>query len=97
MKGPRTAGTLPSRLRKLIEAIWAVAAETRTWRAGLTGEGPATVRRQRAGVAETLAAVPMPARPPLPARGSGRRPEARPAGTAPRRPATRISLLRVAR
>jgi hypothetical protein len=94
MKRSRTASaTLASAtLWKAIRAIRAVAVETRAWRAGLTGEGPATLRRQRAAVAATLAATPTPGRERMPARGRGRGPVAVPS----RGPAAATPLLRPA-
>lgn len=46
------------RLLRVIDTMRAVRQDTRIWVHHLTGEGPATVRRQREAVAQALAAGP---------------------------------------
>jgi hypothetical protein len=45
-------------LRSAVDALRAVRRDTRAWVHHLTGEGPATVQRQRQAVAQTLTAAP---------------------------------------
>lgn len=50
---------MTTRLLRVIDAVRAVRQDTRVWVHHLTGEGPATVRRQREAVARALAAAPL--------------------------------------
>jgi hypothetical protein len=49
---------MTTRLLRVIETVKAVRQDTRVWVDHLTGEGPATVRRQREAVARVVAAAP---------------------------------------
>jgi hypothetical protein len=50
---------MTTRLLRVIDTVRAVREDTRVWVHHLTGEGPATVRRQREAVAQALPAAPL--------------------------------------
>ena len=50
---------MTTRLLRMITSVQAVRRDTRTWVQHLTGEGPATIRRQREAVAHAFAVTPM--------------------------------------
>jgi hypothetical protein len=50
---------MTTRLLRVIDTVRAVREDTRVWVYHLTGEGPATVRRQREAVAQALPAAPL--------------------------------------
>ncbi len=50
---------MTTRLFRVIDTVRAVRQETRVWVHHLTGEGPTTVRRQRAAVGQALLAAPL--------------------------------------
>jgi hypothetical protein len=55
---PIQEGDMTTRLLGVIETIRAVRRDTRAWVNHLTGEGPATLRRQRESLAQAMAAAP---------------------------------------
>jgi hypothetical protein len=50
---------MTSQLLSMIDTVRAVRNEMRVWVHHLTGEGPATIRRQRESIAKTLPAAPL--------------------------------------
>ena len=79
---------MTTRLLRMIASVQAVRRDTRTWVQHLTGEGPATIRRQREAVAHALAVAPLaPSARRTLANERNARPETRPmAAVAGRRP-----------